>query len=49
MMMLQLHVLDFANTILYRDYAHPYCMLQNSYRWNFENSSFASKLSPLRC
>ncbi len=39
-------------TVLYRDYAHPYCMLQSSYRWdglNFENSSFASKLSPPRC
>ncbi len=39
-------------TVLYRDYAHPYCMLQSSYRWdglNFENSSFASELSPPRC
>ncbi len=37
-------------TLPYRDYAHPYCMLQSSYRWNglnFENSSFASKLCPL--
>ncbi len=40
---------DYTCTVLYRDYAHPYCMLQSSYRWdglNFENSSFASKLSP---
>ncbi len=40
----------FLHTVLYRDYAHPYCMLQSSYRWdglNFENSSFASKLRPL--
>ena len=38
-------------TVLYQDYAHPNCMLQSySYRWdglNFENSSFALKLSPL--
>ncbi len=36
-------------TVLYRDYAHPNCMLQSSYRWdglNFENSCFALKLSP---
>ncbi len=41
-----------SNTVLYRDYAHLYCMLQYSYRWdglNFKNSSFASKLSPPRC
>ncbi len=40
----------FACTILYRNYAHPNCMLQSSYRWdgpNFEKSSFASKLRPL--
>ncbi len=39
-----------SNTVLYRDYAHPNCMLQSSYRWdglNFENSSVASKLRPL--
>ncbi len=42
--------ISYSNTVLYRDYAHPYCMLQSSYRWdglNFENSSFASKLRPL--
>ena len=39
-------------TVLRRDYAHPNCMLQSSYRWdglNFENSRFASKLSSPRC
>ena len=25
-------------TVLYRDYTHPNCMLQSSYRLNFENS-----------
>ncbi len=43
---------EILTTVLYRDYAHPYCMLQSSYRWdglNFENSSFPSKLSPPRC
>ncbi len=45
----QLTFRHYTCTVLYRYYAHPY---QSSYRWdglNFENSSFASKLSPPRC
>ncbi len=39
-----------ANTVFYRDYAHPYCVLHSSYRWdglNFKNGNFVSKLRPL--
>ncbi len=39
----EVSILD-TTTVLYRDYAHLYCMLQSSYRWdglNFENSSLS--------
>ncbi len=47
----RMHACSRTIIVLHRDYAHPNWMLESSYRWNglnFENSSFASKLSPPR-